>query len=210
MKKINVTLLVLLIGFAGMAQYKKSSFFGRDGRTYSLGTRWYALGDGIGTKMGYSLSLGNDVEGKQWFVGWGIQYLPSYNFTLEGKGTNTGYYVMGTTRSTLIFEYNFGRFLLNNENVERKIKPYLACALGLKFAGGLKETTDDDPEAEAPGFGLGLSGGGGLFYYFTKHVGIQAEGGYNYQVKFNADEKINPFPSHPYVKAGLVFRIMGK
>jgi hypothetical protein len=208
MKKINLTLLVLFIGFSSMAQYKKASYFGKDGRTYSLGTRWYALGDGVGTHMGYSLSLGNDVEAKQWFYGWGIQYLPSYNFNLDAiKWDGTSYSVIGTTTSALIFEYNLGYFLLNNEKAERKIKPYLAGAFGLKFTGGVKETTDDDPDAEAPGFGLGLSGGGGLFYYFTQRFGIQAEGGYNYQIKFNAEQKYNVFPSHTYVRAGLVFRI---
>lgn len=208
MKKINLTLLVLLICFSSMAQYKKAGYFGREGRTYSLGARWYALGEGINTQMGYSLSLGNDVEGKQWFFGWGLQYIPSYDYTLAAsKWDGTSYYVMGTTRSTMIFEYNFGRFLLNNEKVERKIKPYLAGGIGIKFAGGAKESTDEDPEAQPPVFGLGLSGGGGLFCYFTKHIGIQAEGGYNYQIKLDAEEKYNPFPKHTYVKAGLVFRL---
>lgn len=211
MKKISLTLLVFLIGLGSMAQYKKASYFGRDGRTYSLGTRWYALGEGINTQMGYSLSLGNDVEGEHWFYGWGIQYIPSYNFNLDAtEWDGTQYSVIGTTKSTMIFEYSLGYFLLNNDKYERKIKPYLAGALGLKFAGGLKESTDDDPDAEAPGFGLGLNGGAGLFYYFIPRLGIQAEAGYNYQIKFNAEEKYSVFPSHPYVRAGLVFRLRQK
>lgn len=211
MKKISLTLLVFLIGLISMAQYKKASYFGRDGRTYSLGTRWYALGEGINTQMGYSLSLGNDVEGKQLFYGWGIQYIPSYNFNVSAtKWDGTSYSVIGKTKSSVIFEYNLGCFLLNNDKSERKIKPYLAGALGIKFVGGVKESTEDDPEAEGPGFGLGLNGGAGLFYYFIPRLGIQAEGGYSYQFKFNADKTYNVFPSHSYVKAGLVFRLREK
>jgi hypothetical protein len=210
MKKISLTLLVLLIGLGSMAQYKKASYFGRDGRTYGLGTRWYALGEGIDTRMGYSFSFGNDVEGKQLFWGWGIQYIPSYNFNVdatEWDGTTSS--VIGTTKSTVIFDYNMGCFLLNNNKYERKIKPYIAGALGLKFVGGVKESNYDDPDAESP-FGLGLSAGAGLFYYFIPRLGIQAEGGYSYRIKFSAEEKYNVFPSHPYVRAGLVFRLREK
>ena len=85
MKKFNLTLLVLIIGLHGMAQYKKANYFGKEGRTYSIGTRFYSLGDGRGTPMGYVLSFGRDVDGKQFFSGYDFQYIPSYTFEFNNN-----------------------------------------------------------------------------------------------------------------------------
>lgn len=83
MKKINLTLLVLFIGLSSIAQYKKASYFGKEGRTYGLGTRFYTLGGYSGTVMGYTLSLGKDTDGKRFFTGQEFQIIPSYKVQLE-------------------------------------------------------------------------------------------------------------------------------
>jgi hypothetical protein len=194
MKKINLTLLVLIIGLSGIAQYKKASYFGKDGRIYGLGTHFYALGSEYsGTHMGYTLSVSIDREGKQLFTGWEFQYLPGY-------GT-----AIGKTDGSFFYSYNFGYFLLKNENAEQKIKPYLAAALTGSLLGGVKESSVYD-DSDAPRFGFGIGGGAGLFYYLKPWLGLQAEGGYTYQ--FAKKDIYNVLPKHPYASIGVRFRIV--
>lgn len=215
MKKINLTLLVLLINLCCIAQYKKASYFGKDGRIYGVGTRFYSLGDGIGTRMGYYLTLGKDADGEQWFGSTEFQYLPGYSFELQAPDYSTGgsKTISGTTKASLIFGYNFGYLLLNNDNTDRKIKPYLSAAVNLKFLGGIKESNDDDEDPIGQRFGYSIGGGAGSLFYLKPWLALQAEGGYTYQFKYaaNVEESgYNIFPKHPYVRAGLVFRIVSK
>lgn len=210
MKKINLTFLVLFICLSGIAQYKKANYFGREGRTYGIGTRFYALGDGLGTVRGYTLSLGRDNDGQRWFTGYDFQYIPSYSFDLHTTDYNgVSKPVWGTTKSSFIIAYNFGYFLLKNDNAEQKIKPYLAGAISTKIIGGLKESSNDE-DGNTHAFGLGIGGGAGLLYYLKPWLALQAEGGYTYQFDFAAGEHFNVLPRHPYVSAGFRFRIVGK
>jgi hypothetical protein len=218
MKKINLTLLVLIIGLSGIAQYKKSSYFGKDGRLYGLGTRFYSLGGGRGTPMGYSFSVAREQDGKQSFAGYDFQYIPSYNFefgTTDYNGTKVT--TQGKTKASLIYSITYGYFLLKNENSDRKIKPYLTAALSAKLLGGIKESngeSDDKMIVPDPQFSIGLGGGAGCFFYLTNWLGLKAEGGYTYQLNISADASGNDaywlLPKHPYVSAGLVFRILHK
>lgn len=216
MKKINVTLLVLLISLSGIAQYKKASYFGKDGRTYGLGTRIYNLGGYSGTVLGYTLSLGKDSDGKQFFSGQEAQFIPSYKVQLMVLDVSGGYKSMNfTTKLQFLYGINFGWFLLNNDNSERKVKPYVNFAIGVKFTGGIKETYDftDEIAADLP-FSINLNGGAGLIYYMKPWLGLKAEGGYSYQNSLSnsgRDQKESyALPNHTYVNAGLVFRIISK
>lgn len=209
MKKINLTLLVLLIALSGIAQYKKASYFGKDGRTYGLSTRMYFLGNDIGTKRGYSLSLGKDAEGKQFFWGYQFQYIPSYSLFLSAPSSGVNYSGYYNTKAQFIYTVNVGYFLLKND-LDRKVKPYLMAAMGGKFFGGVKELDEvNDYVADSP-FSYSLNGGAGLIYYITPWLGLQGEGGYSYQKAFSDSGKGYILPKHPYAQAGVIFRIVGK
>ncbi|HEX6432567.1 MAG TPA: hypothetical protein VF008_32960 [Niastella sp.] len=210
MQKIYLTILVLFISLSGIAQYKKASYFEKEGRTYGLGTRFYALGDGIGTQRGYTLSFGRDSDGTQWFTGWELQYLPSYSFEVQKTDYNgVNKTIRGITKPSLFYSYNFGYFLLKNKNAEQKIKPYLTAAFTGKFLGGIKESSEDDDNADRQ-FGLSIGGGAGLFYYLKPWVALHAEGGYTYQFDFATEDTYNVLPKHPYVSVGFRFRIVSK
>lgn len=212
MKKINLTLLVLCISLCSMAQYKKASYFGKDGRTYALGTRFYMLGGSSGTVMGYTLSLGRDMDGKRFFSGQEFQFIPSYKVQLEVLDPSGSYKPVNfTTKLQVIYTGTFGWFLLNNDN-DRKIKPYLSASFGIKFMGGVKESYDftDEIAADLP-FSVNLNGGAGLFFYMKPWLGLKAEGGYSYQNSLSntgLNQKDYALPNHPYASAGLVFRIL--
>src|SRR5438477_10896338 len=88
MKKISVTLVALFVCITLSAQYKKASFFGKEGRTYAIGTRLFAMGDGKGSPRGYYLAFGRDEDGKRFFYNWELQYIPSYSFSYDTKDAN--------------------------------------------------------------------------------------------------------------------------
>jgi hypothetical protein len=211
MKKFTFTLLVLIIGLSGIAQYKKASYFGKAGRLYGLGTRFYMLGDYSGTVRGYTFSVARDQDGKQWFVGYDFQYIPSYSVQLTAWNSSTGGYTGGnfSTKAQLIYTYNVGYFLLKNDDADRKIKPYLSAAIGVKLMGGIKDAEDEDIAADLP-FSMNANGGAGLIWYVQPWLGLKAEGGYSYQKAFGSEGKDYALPKHPYVSAGLIFRIVGK
>ncbi len=67
MKKLSSIALLFFICFSLSAQYKKASFFGKEGRTYGIGTQLYAMGDGKGSPVGFAITFGRDRDGKQFF-----------------------------------------------------------------------------------------------------------------------------------------------
>src|SRR5581483_1832670 len=213
MKTINLTLLTLFIALGSFAQYKKAGYFGKEGRFYGLGTQFYSLGNGMGTPMGYTLTIGRDVDGKQWFSQYEFQYIFSYSFqfgTTDYNGNPVT--TMGKTKGTFIYGVNAGYYLLKNENTQRKIKPYLIGGLSFKFAGGIKENTGEDNDAKivpSPQFGIGLGGGAGIVFSLTSWLGLQLEGGYTFQYGIAASAEDGgqdvyyTLPSHAYASAGF-------
>ena len=81
MKKLTTISLLFFICFSLSAQYKKASFFGKEGRTYGLGTQLDAMGDGKGSPVGFAITFGRDRDGKQFFSSWDLQYISSYKFS---------------------------------------------------------------------------------------------------------------------------------
>ncbi|OQP65393.1 hypothetical protein A3860_17155 [Niastella vici] len=216
MKKFNLTLLVLIIGLSGFAQYKKANYFEKEGRTYSIGTRFYSLGDGRGTPMGYTFAVASDKVGKQFFSGYEFQYIPSYKFEF---GT-TDYYgakvtTQGKTKGQLFYTMNLGYHLLEN-NEDRKIKPYIIASLNGRLFGGVKETNGDGGDARIvpeTQLSFGIGGGAGCVFYVTSWLGLYGESGYTYQFNISqegsGDNVYWLFPRHTYISAGLRFRVAG-
>jgi len=218
MKKISVTLVALFVCITLSAQYKKASFLEKEGRTYAIGTRMYAMGDGKGSPLGYFLGFGKDADGKQLFTWWEFQFIPSYKFSFETANYDgLPIVVDGTTKATFIYAYNFGYHLLKNESAEQKIKPYVTAGFNMKAFGGVKESyyNDGSNKKSVPetAWGFGIGGGAGCMYNITSWLALKVEGGYMHQFNFtpedNADhESYFLFTSHPYASAGLRFRLV--
>jgi hypothetical protein len=64
MKIFIPVLTALLLTFSLSAQYKKASFFEKEGRTYEFGSRIYIMGEGRGNPIGYNIGFGRDRVGK--------------------------------------------------------------------------------------------------------------------------------------------------
>jgi hypothetical protein len=219
MKKLTLSITVLFLSLYLSAQYKKASFFGKEGRTYEIGTQMYSLGDGKGSPIGFKLGFGSDQDGKQYFYWWDVQYIPSYNYSFATTDVfDDKVTVSGKTKGTFIYALHYSLYLLKNDKEDRKVKPYFTGGLNLVLAHGIKTINMDPESASSPrklpadeAFNFGLGAGLGFVVNFTQKLGLKLEGGYNYQVPIggdeDADEVYHIFNSHVYASAGLRLRI---
>jgi len=220
MKKLTFSIAVLILTSTLSAQYKKASFFGKEGRTYEIGAQLYALGDGKGSPIGYKFGFGKDQDGKQFFANWEIHYIPSYKYSYTTTDYNdNSVNVSGTSKSTFIYAVNYAYHLLKNDENERKIKPFVTAGFNLVLSTGVKTETitpnsyDLKKQTLDENFNAGLGGGLGVLVNFTQKLGLKIQGGYNYQFQFGGNEYGDDiksyylFTSHPYVSAGLRLRI---
>jgi hypothetical protein len=112
MKIIFPVLIALLLTVSLSAQYKKASFFEKEGRTYELGSRIYMMGDGRGNPIGYTIGFGRDRAGKQFFSAWEIQMIPSYKYSYATVDENDGpVYKNGQTNTLWIYSPTYGYLL---------------------------------------------------------------------------------------------------
>lgn len=220
MKNLSLSLLVLCLYTGVSAQYKKASFFEKTGRTYGLGTRLFALGDGKGSPIGFTFSFGVDQDGKQLFYDCEVAYLPSYSFLFHTTTANGGgISVYGKSKANLIVGYNFGYHLLKNEHNEKLFKPYVTAGFNVSIFSGWKSVENDSWDnkrvASESNLSGGVGAGAGTILNFTSWLGLKLEGGYTYQFNFkpaeaSSEEVYYMFTKHPYATAGLRFRIVSE
>lgn len=216
-KQICTLLFACLFCFSLAAQYKKASFFGKSGRTYGLGSQLYAMGDGKGSPVGFAITFGRDRDDKQFFSSWELQYIPSYKFSFETTDYNDeAITVSGSAKAHLVYAVNYGYHLLKNSE-DKKIKPYVLAGFNIVMMGGIKSDNNNNYDNKMvlayENFSAGLKGGLGLFYNFSPKFSLKLDGGYNHQ--FNMDlsdggdyKNYFLFTSHPYVSAGVRFRVV--
>lgn len=220
MKKFIPVLTALLFTFSLSAQYKKASFFDKEGRTYEFGSRIYMMGGGRGNPIGYSIGFGRDRAGKQFFSAWEIQIIPSYKYAYTTVDENNApIQKNGSTKSLWIYSPNYGYHLLKNEE-GKVVQPYVLAGLHVLVSGGVKE------ETETQGYGypqrntseqsisVGISGGLGCLVNFNSTFGLKIQGGYDHQFNMSADywdDAIKPyflFPSHSYASIALRLKVI--
>ena len=221
MKSATVTLIVLICFTGLQAQYKKASFFDKDGRTYGIAIESHFLGDGRNTAPGFVLSFGRDRAGKHLFSSTDIRVLPSFRFSYETRDMNAiPVTVSGKSKLHLIYAMNWGYYIRQNEE-EQKFKPYVTAGFNVVIRGGLKQLDNEDysydvlkkaPESQ---FSTGLGGGIGAIFNLNSFLGIKLEGGYTYQWNISVDydnqeDLYFMYPPHPYAALGLRFRIVSE
>lgn len=230
MKKNILLLLLLNITISSFAQYKKASFFNKEGRTHELGTNISFIPNGGGTpvfSIVYSgsletdnkLSLFSDIEvmlkGKLSFNG---EYYNNLANTEYGK-------ITGQTPAYLIIKYGAQyRFIKKESTDNSKFVPFARFGLlyGIAFSADYKlrdangnyissgNSTPATPENESP---FGLEIGGGATYYFTNSIGVKFAANYRQLFNINgiktgnADNVFYPLKSHPGISISLKYRI---
>src|SRR5689334_9587053 len=117
MKKIIPAMAVLLFTLTASAQYKKASFFGKEGRTIEVGTAMHFFSGGLDHAMGYKIGVGRDRDGKRFFSSWEFEYIPSYNYHYETSDyQDLPVSVSGSTSGSLVYALNYGYHLLKNDD----------------------------------------------------------------------------------------------
>jgi hypothetical protein len=218
MKNLTFTFLLAVLCTGAFAQYKKASFFEKEGRTYGLGARLSALGDGKGSPVGFYAAFGRDQGGKRLFTWWDLQIIPGYNFSKEvidntSEETTT---VTGKSRMQIIYGYNWGWHFIKSEGEMPKLQPYLTAGFNFGILGGVKEMSDNgydtEPTIAERSFSCGIGGGAGLIFNINSWFALQASAGYTLQgnIALESDhtgKHYHMYTSHPYVSGGVRFRV---
>ena len=209
------------------AQYKKASYFTKDGRTYSLSGIMHAIGNGQGSPVGVEFQNGIDQPDKKTFGYWQLGYIPGHKFAYESTGTNgtmgstpTTFTIEGKTRSTWYYGYVFG-FHLTNLEADSKFEPFAALGLNLVLIGRATDETMNDmssgtyayysidkypSDSRLTGTAMGIVG---CIFNFAKNVGIKLDAGYNYSfTSKDASGSYQFYTSHLFAGLGLRLHII--
>jgi len=220
MKKCIPAIIALFLSYCLSAQYKKASFFEKEGRTYELGSQLYAFGDGKGSPIGFKIGFGRDRDGKQFFSSWELQFIPSYKYSFSTTDENNEpVQVNGDSRSQFIYAVNYNYHILKNDEEERIIKPFVSAGFNIVIASGAKGVNYTPESAYGlkkdivdGSFTGGIGGGLGTLINFTPTLGLKLQGGYNYEFNLgNYDSEAKGyymFTSHPYVSLSFRIRIV--
>jgi hypothetical protein len=218
MKQLTLTLLLVSLYAGVSAQYKKASFFQKEGRTYGLGARTYALGDGKGSPVGFYAAFGRDQDSKRLFTFWELQFIPGYEFSVNVFDENDApQTVTGKSKVQLIYGYNWGYHLIKGEGETPKIQPYLTAGFNIGILGGVQEISDNSyntkPTVADRSFSCGIGGGAGVVWNINSWFGLQVQGGYtlqgNLEIQGQSEggKAYHMFTKHPYASAGVRFRV---
>lgn len=180
MKKCTLFAIIFLACLHSNAQYKKASFFSKDGRTFALGVTSRFFGNSFGSAQGLNLSHGKEKQGKKIFHWWDLEYVRGNNYT--GKNTinvfngtvyvPTTYTFIANSGSTLGYRYNLGYFISNDN--DKKIKSFVN--ISLNYLIGLRGRFNDNAEEQANFF---ASLGAGGIYKIEQRIGLKFSATYN-------------------------------
>lgn len=225
MKKIFVTLLTgTFLLTAAYGQYKKASFFTKDGRVYELGVANSFFPNHEG-KAPLSIFYSNSIEADK-----KVSYYSDIEFMLKSKFSYTATYydpstnnnvtgkVIANRGSALILKYGAQYRFIKKEAENEKLVPYLRLALAIGYDFGASNPVDQkgqsvspDPEINDTEAFLGLEAGGGVSYYFTKNFGVRVGAayrpGFSVASGFASSNIYQSFKSHPLVSISLKYKI---
>ncbi len=224
---ISVTCLLVATTFA---QYKKASFFNKDGRVYELGVIKSFFPD-AGGKQPLSIVYSNTIErSSKKFSGYqeivfmlksNLTYTSSYYSPAQNQ-TVTGQ-IIAKRSGAIIIKYGGQYRFINSEKEDIKLEPYLRLGVifGLNFGG--TEPVDKDNQPVSPDVYpsetesiLGLEAGGGVSYFFTKKIGIRAGAFFRYAgnienlITGGYGDVYNSFKAHPGITLSVKFKILSE
>lgn len=227
MKKITTTVIVAIIAMQGYAQYKKASFFNKDGRVYELGVANSFFSNQEG-KPAMSFFYSNSIEGdKKTSAYFDFEFMPKSKFSYTGTyysysagNTVTGK-ITANRGAALLLKYGVQYRFVNAEAENQKIVPYAKLALLIGYDFGASDpvsqtdgSVSPEPYPNDTESVVGLEGGAGIAYNFSKNFGIKLGGAY--RAAFPIDPSItgnstyHSFKSHPMVAISLKYKIFSE
>jgi hypothetical protein len=226
MRKIFLLSFLIVSGIVN-AQYKKATFFEKDGRTYEGGAFFHLLSNGRSTQNGFHFSFGKETE-RKYFLWYDLELTVPSKISTTGirSDDNTVEKITGKSKLGFIFRYNLGYFFLSQKNEGNKINPFVKAGFNFKLGSSIKLDPKNEnvsyknfniPEEGADGT-LGFDFGIGTKIGLSENLSLRFVGGYNLQITgelFNntvneRDRIFYPYISHPYLSMGIQFKINSK
>jgi len=217
MKRTSFLIALAVMMFASAdAQYKKASFFTRNGKFYGLKAGMHLFGNGVAATPSVAFIYGKDQGKNRVWHWWDLEYTaPSkYKYsTVSFSDENMRVDVSGKVNGMLTWRYNWAYYLADNKNEDIKGLPFLKAAVEVVLAGRMGREETYTP-AESPkqytyqsGANGGVDLGAGYTYRISEVSTLFGVAGYRLILN-QASEYENfyfPTPSHPYVNIGIRF-----
>ena len=197
------------------AQYKKASFFTRNGKFYGAKAGVHLFGNGVSATPSIAFIYGKDQGKNRIWHGGDLEYTAGskYRYTTTDNAGITPIDVSGKVKGMLTWRYNWAFYLADNKNEELKGLPFLKAALEVVLAGrgpGPETTNPETFDAKKTTYVTGANGGLDLGAGYTYRVSETATvfGVAGYRWILNGEEETElffPNPSHPYINIGIRF-----
>ncbi len=218
--KTTIFLLsILFVCSSVAAQYKKASFFTKNGRSYSFhaGQRFGSTGVTSITNFGITISIYK--QEKKFFSGWGLEWLGSSNYSYSSNLLSDPAGTPPTTLSGKVpgglgFNYHIGYNFGDVFDEELKTIPFIRLGAEtiinrLYIGEGRLYDSYEQPTSEFASVGIDF--GGGLSYRVSKNW--SAIGHLGYRININGTKKdsyssrpkkdFNAMPSHLFFNLGM-------
>ncbi len=218
MKKIGMVLLAMSLLINAEAQYKKASFFTRNGKFIGIKAGMHIYGHGVAATPSIAYIYGKDRGKKHVWHWWDLEYTSGSKYsytTVNLNNPSTMASVSGRSRGFITWRYNWSCYLGDNTNEEIKGLPFVKLAVEMVLAGRVGGTGANQiitpanawPEKTtypgASNFGLDL--GAGYMYKLNEGASIFGVAGYRKIFNEAGYSAFFTTPSHPYINFGIRF-----
>ena len=218
MKKIILLTLITVISVSSFAQYKKASFFTRNGKFYGIKAGVHLFGNGVSTTPSIAFIYGKDQGKNHIWHWWDLEFTGSSKYSYTTLNTNTGgstASVTGKVSGMLTWRYNWAYYFADNTNDDVKGLPFVKLAVEVVLAGrgGSLETAETiEPANASPekstyleGANGGIDIGAGYVYKLSEKTSLFGVAGYRWILNEASYPAFFPTPSHPYINVGVRF-----
>jgi hypothetical protein len=219
-KQLLFVLLLITTTLTTNAQYKKASFFTRNGKFWGLKTGVNIFSQGVSAAPTIALVAGRDRQKNRIWHWWDFEYVLGGNFkykTVDAVTTTLPINISGKVRGYGTIRYNWVVNFIGNENEDIKGKPFAKLAIeavvtnrvvtSAVYSNGLIPQKDINYESGSFGGDIGI----GYKYKLNDNFQLFGVAGYRGFIQTDEDKKLyNLVPSHPYVNVGILLAKKGQ
>lgn len=217
-QKLVLMALTFVLSANLAAQYKKASFFTRNGKFYGAKAGVHLFGNGVSATPSIAFIYGKDQGKNRIWHWWDLEYTAGskYRYTTSSNADGSTVAVSGKVKGMLTWRYNWCVYLADNTNEELKGLPFVKAAVEAVLAGrsyGSETTTPENYDTKKITYVEGANGGLDIGAGYTYRVGETATvfgvAGYRWLLNdsdnYEGTETFFPNPSHPYINIGIRF-----
>ncbi len=221
MKRTTIVTLFVVSCIAANAQYKKASFFNKNGRIYDIGIKARMQFGERKPAPGIFMSFGKQNASKHISHWYDLEFNFPTKFDYATEGGDPGditrpVRVKGRTIWDYSLRYNFVYFFKKDDEEDVKFLPFINLTVGYLSSpneDAPKFTTTPDVYAvrkspdQWPGAFVG-GGGAGFVYMLTESAGLRVSANYLKKIPANeaSDDTFYPVGDHPIIQVAYRIR----